>query len=282
VSDCLTRLLAPAARLEGEGQYNVAKLARAAAEALACRAAYWLELPPGKDALASEIDRAVAGLPSHETDEDLLAALKRGAAAMRKGRLPLIHETPHPYVRRTCGQVALGEPAEKCPPCGAWPPTFKRFLPVYWLDALEPFAVLERCARRRRTLQRCWKGCRRRFSIGNRKTAAGPFGTFCHTYGMRRGCSAAGGGGDGQGDCRRAIYQSQHHQNAHAAFWPNCTLRAATRQPPTPCGGADPPARPGECATGEVVPQCRRTSSSDEKSGQKITLFSFLICVKND
>jgi hypothetical protein len=61
-----------------------------------------------------------------------------------EGRLPLIHETPHPYVCCTCGQVALGEPAEKCPPCGAWPPTFKRFLPVYWLDALEPFAALER------------------------------------------------------------------------------------------------------------------------------------------
>ena len=38
----------------------------------------------------------------------------------------------------------LNAPAEKCPTCGAWPTTFRRFLPVYWLDALEPFAALER------------------------------------------------------------------------------------------------------------------------------------------
>lgn len=63
---------------------------------------------------------------------------------MSEGRLPLIDETPHPYVCRTCGHIVLNPPAEKCPICGAWPPTFKQFLPVYWLDALEPFAALER------------------------------------------------------------------------------------------------------------------------------------------
>jgi uncharacterized damage-inducible protein DinB len=38
----------------------------------------------------------------------------------------------------------LNEPAERCPTCGARPATFKRFLPVYWLDALDPIAALER------------------------------------------------------------------------------------------------------------------------------------------
>jgi hypothetical protein len=54
----------------------------------------------------------------------------------------MISETPHPNVCRTCGHVALGEPVEKCPTCGAWPGTYQRFMPVYWLDALEPFAAL--------------------------------------------------------------------------------------------------------------------------------------------
>jgi uncharacterized damage-inducible protein DinB/DNA-directed RNA polymerase subunit RPC12/RpoP len=63
---------------------------------------------------------------------------------MAQGRLPLIEETPHAYVCRTCGHFVLNEPAEKCPTCGARPVTFKRFLPVYWLDALDPIAVLER------------------------------------------------------------------------------------------------------------------------------------------
>ena len=142
--DTLSHLLALAAKLEGEGQYNIAKLVRAAFEAMTRRAAFKLALPSEKDRLVSEIERAIATLSTLDADENLLAALRRGAAAMAEGRLPLIHETPHAYVCRTCGHIKIGEPADKCPTCGAWPTTFKRFLPVYWLDALEPFAALER------------------------------------------------------------------------------------------------------------------------------------------
>jgi len=146
-SDTLTHLLALAAKLEGEGQYNNAKLARAGAEALARQAAFEIALPSDRDKLAGEIERAVAALSRLGVDRALLAALKRGSAAMAEGRLPLISETPHAYVCRTCGHLVLYEPAERCPTCGAWPTTFRRFLPVYWLDALDPIAALERLRR---------------------------------------------------------------------------------------------------------------------------------------
>ena len=142
--DTLIHLLALATKLEGEGQYNNAKLARAAAEALARRAAFQIVLPSGRDQLVSEIERAVAALPRLGMDHALLDAMKRGAAAMAEGRLPLIQETPHAFVCRTCGHLVLGEPAEECPTCAARPATFKRFLPVYWLDALDPIVALER------------------------------------------------------------------------------------------------------------------------------------------
>lgn len=143
-SSTLVHLLALAAKLEGEGQYNNAKLARAAAEVLARQAAFQIIMPSGRNELVSEIGQAVAALSRLGMDNALLDAMKQGAAAMAAGRLPLIHETPHAYVCRTCGHVVLGEPAEKCPICVARPPTFKRFLPVYWLDALDPIAALER------------------------------------------------------------------------------------------------------------------------------------------
>jgi rubrerythrin/uncharacterized damage-inducible protein DinB len=143
-SDTLSHLLALAAKLEGEGQYNIAKLARAVAEALTRQAAFKIVLPSEKDKLVNEIERVIIALSRFDMKEELLAALKRGSAAMADGRLPLIKETPHAYVCRTCGHIVLNAPAEKCPTCGAWPTTFKRFLPVYWLDALEPFAALER------------------------------------------------------------------------------------------------------------------------------------------
>lgn len=129
-SDTLLHLLALAAKLEGEGQYNIAKLARAVAEALTRQAAFKIAMPSEKGKLVNEIERAVVALSRLGVNEEVLAALKRGAAAMADGRLPLINEIPHAYVCRTCGHLVLDAPVEKCPTCGAWPTTFKRFLPV--------------------------------------------------------------------------------------------------------------------------------------------------------
>lgn len=142
-NETLIRLLALAARMEGEGQYNIAKLARAAADAMARRAAYERRLGGDKSALACEIEQVASALPGLGVEAGVSAALRRGAAALVEGRVPLIDETPHPYVCRTCGHLVLGEPAERCPACGAWPGTFQRFMPVYWFDALEPLAAVE-------------------------------------------------------------------------------------------------------------------------------------------
>jgi hypothetical protein len=140
--DTLLCLLALAARLEGEGQYNIAKLTRAAADAMSRRAAYQRSVPTDKDELAAGIEQVADAVASLDVDQSLSVALRRGAAALSEGRIPLISETPHPYVCRTCGHLALGAPAENCPTCGAWPGTYQRFMPNYWFDALEPFAAL--------------------------------------------------------------------------------------------------------------------------------------------
>lgn len=140
----LVRCLALASKLEGEGQYNNAKLLRAAADSMSRQATYSLTLPSSMAGLAAEILQTADALAALEVDPGLLAALKRGANALSEGRLPLIQETPNAFVCRTCGHVTLIEPAGLCPVCGAWPGTFQLFLPVYWLNALEPLAALER------------------------------------------------------------------------------------------------------------------------------------------
>lgn len=139
----LLRLLALATRLEDEGQYNIAKLLRAAADAITRRGAYRLALPAGSATLAADVAQAADALANFDVEPSLAATLRRGADALAEGRIPLIGETPHPYVCRTCGHVTLGEPAERCPTCGAWPGVFQRFMPNYWFDALEPFAALK-------------------------------------------------------------------------------------------------------------------------------------------
>ncbi len=106
-------LLTLALRLEGEGQYNLAKLARAAVDSLGRRAAYEsLQASPGKE-MAEELEQVIDAISGLEVGKELLAALRNGAAALAENRLPMIRDTPHPYVCRTCGHLveALDPPA---------------------------------------------------------------------------------------------------------------------------------------------------------------------------
>lgn len=142
-AETVLRLLALATRLENEGQYNLAKWCRATADALSRRAAYQIEMPSARDELIAELDRAMDALARLDVDQNVIATFQRGVGAMKQGRLALFNDTPHAYVCRTCGHLTVGEPTSKCPTCGAWASTYQRFMPVYWLDALEPLAALE-------------------------------------------------------------------------------------------------------------------------------------------
>lgn len=146
-TDTLVHLLALASRLEGEGQYNLAKLARAAVDAMCRSAAYRVTVPADQEALAADIRQTAAALADLGVSAALLSALRQGADVMAGGGVPLISVTPHPYVCRTCGHLQLDLPESNCPTCGAWPDTYQRFMPIYWLDALEPPAALARLRR---------------------------------------------------------------------------------------------------------------------------------------
>ncbi len=143
-TDALIHLFALAARLEGEGQYNLAKLMRAAADSLCRRESYPLEIPSDPERLAVEVQRATEALSRLNMSAELLAASRQGAAFMAQGKLSPITATPHPYVCRGCGHVTLAPPAEPCPICGAFAETFQKFMPNYWFDALQPEAARER------------------------------------------------------------------------------------------------------------------------------------------
>jgi len=135
-------LLTLALQLEREGQYNLAKLVRAAVDSMERRAAYQSPAPAGGGRLVSAFALAADSLADLEVGGQLIDALRKGTVALAEGRIPSITDTPHPYVCRTCGRIAMGEVVEKCPVCGAWPDTFQWFAPIYWLDALDPPAAL--------------------------------------------------------------------------------------------------------------------------------------------
>ena len=142
LSRVLIQLHALARKLEGEGQYHIAKLGRAAADSMLRSSAYAVELSSEKDELAEGVIGVAKELSGLDVEADLIQALRRGASAMVEGRLPMIDETPHPYVCRTCGHVEMDHPESNCPVCGARPRTFQRYLPVYWLEAMDPIEAM--------------------------------------------------------------------------------------------------------------------------------------------
>jgi Tfp pilus assembly protein PilN len=84
-TETLTHLLSLALRLEGEGQYNVAKIARAQADSISRRAAWELNLPSDREILASDIEHVAASLD----DADLHNAFRVAASTLTSGRAPL-------------------------------------------------------------------------------------------------------------------------------------------------------------------------------------------------
>ena len=103
------------------------------------------------------MDAAIKLLAGLGSDQGLLDAMQRGKTALSENRLPLIHETPHPFVCRGCGHLVLGDPGYRCPECGAWAAGFQKFPPVFWLDALDVRGAYA-CARPRKMSPCCWTG----------------------------------------------------------------------------------------------------------------------------
>jgi hypothetical protein len=138
----ITHLLALAASLESEGQYNNAKLLRATVDSLLTRAAYQHKLPSDKASLITESDRVIGILKDLPVGAELIAAHQTAHHALAGGRLPSYSETPDPFLCRICGELFFNN-SHPCPTCGSIPDTFKRFRPNYWIEALDPFESLK-------------------------------------------------------------------------------------------------------------------------------------------
>lgn len=151
--DIVIRLHALARKLEEEGQYNVAKVTRAIADSLVRSKAYKLQLSSRRDELSREGLSIYEVLASSDLDEGLLNALKVGASALSEGRLTMFDETPHPYICRFCGHAELEYPKNNCPRCNRQPRTFQRFLPVFWLEAMDPLEAIQWLERTPKTVQ---------------------------------------------------------------------------------------------------------------------------------
>ena len=131
------RLVALAAEIEKEGQYNAAKLLRAAATSLVNRASTASAVPSRPGAQADELE-AIATELSESPAVALADPLRAAASALRESKVVLFDEAPDPYVCRICGEARLAPFAERCTTCGRWPDAAERHRPIYWARASTP------------------------------------------------------------------------------------------------------------------------------------------------
>jgi hypothetical protein len=141
--DAVPQLCALATRIEGKGQYNAAKLLRAAADAMIRRAAYQGGLSTDLSGIGADLDDAIRILRNGAVGSAVVDALDRARKEVLAERQTMVSDFPDAYVCRRCGESSLGPPRDPCGTCGAWPTTFQRFLPIYWLNELDPPTALQ-------------------------------------------------------------------------------------------------------------------------------------------
>jgi hypothetical protein len=141
--NAVPQLCSLATRIEGKGQYNAAKLLRAAADSVARRAAYERGLSTDLDGIGADLEDAIRALRTSSVDSAIVHALERARKHVLAGHQTMVSDFPDAYVCRRCGESSLGPPKHPCRTCGAWPTTFQRFLPIYWLNELDPPAALQ-------------------------------------------------------------------------------------------------------------------------------------------
>ncbi|RIK41094.1 MAG: hypothetical protein DCC58_12960 [Chloroflexi bacterium] len=133
------RLLAVARGLEDDGQYNVAKLFRAAAYGALVRSAR--ARPRIGEGLAEAAAAAIDDLRAAGAPPELIAAMERGIAAALAGEWASLEELPPTAVCRDCGRVVLSDTPVRCPECGAHELTLWDIAPNYYLDPLPVEAI---------------------------------------------------------------------------------------------------------------------------------------------
>lgn len=135
------RLAAVSQGLEREGAYNGAKLLRALMESELARHAA-AEAPSGMSAAGAALDDLLAEMGDH-IPAAVAALLPTVADHVRAGRTIPLDDAPRAHVCRACGEVFLGELPERCPVCEAPPLSYKELLPIWYLEPVEPQALLQ-------------------------------------------------------------------------------------------------------------------------------------------
>ncbi|MCJ7536642.1 MAG: DinB family protein [Anaerolineales bacterium] len=141
----IARTTALAERFADEGRMNLNKLLEAAVYSQIRRAAWEYRPPVTVKTMQAELETSIRFLDQQNTDPGLLAALEKGNQGLleqHSSDLPLT-DAADVFVCRTCGDIALEKPPDRCPDCGSWTGRFRKFVATFNMDNRDPLNPLE-------------------------------------------------------------------------------------------------------------------------------------------
>jgi hypothetical protein len=145
-TEAIIQYIRLARRLEMDGLYNAAKLLWAAAFSEEIRQSneYGISIP--RQEVESELEAAIQAMQASPGQSALAKALRNTRSAIRENRTISQAEIPQVSVCRSCGEAYLGKPPVSCIDCGAHALTFRKILPIWFLEPLPPQQALKALA----------------------------------------------------------------------------------------------------------------------------------------
>ena len=133
-----------AIRIEGKGQYNIAKYVRAAIDSLLRKEAYALHYQSDNDSVLNDLESVIRRLEDMGFDEEIITHLRRGHNTIAQNKISKLPEFATPRVCRRCGYVLCQTGEKDCPNCAADSASFAIHHPIYWMREFDPFEAMTR------------------------------------------------------------------------------------------------------------------------------------------
>jgi hypothetical protein len=141
------RLANLAIRIEGKGQYNIAKYVRATLDSLLRHAAFDQGYSTDTTSILADLTSIIRYLEDTGFDQGVVDRLRHGFQVMEQNAISKIPGFPTPIVCRRCGYIReQPQPGHQgfCPACAADFASFSIHRPIYWMREFDPIESLER------------------------------------------------------------------------------------------------------------------------------------------
>jgi len=141
MEELIIKLANLAVRIEGKGQYNIAKFVRATMDSLIRRSAFERGYPTDTSTILSDLKDVITQLEDIGFTSPIVDTLKTGYKKIADNEISKITEFPGVAVCRRCGnplEVKGEDHFDNCEICGSDIDTFVTHQPIYWMREFDP------------------------------------------------------------------------------------------------------------------------------------------------